>query len=81
LIIDHQPYGIKSIHKKIGNYDIIHMPCMVNQDANGLNQNPSSNKEDTVKARWHGDVDLEVVPRWHASTYYCTLLGCFGDVF
>ncbi len=54
---------------------------MVNQDANGLNQNPSSNKEDTIKARWHGDVDLEVVPRWHASTYYCTLLGCFGDVF
>jgi hypothetical protein len=25
-------------------------------------------------------MDLEVVPGWHASTYMCTLLGCFGDV-
>jgi len=25
-------------------------------------------------------VDLEVVPKWHASTYHCALLGCFGDV-
>ncbi len=32
------------------------------------------------RACWHGDVDLEVVPRWHASAYLCTLLGCFGDV-
>ncbi len=29
---------------------------------------------------WHGKVDLEAMPRWHASTYLCTLLGCFGDV-
>ncbi len=34
----------------------------VNWDANGLNQNPSSNKEETIKARWHGDVDLEAIP-------------------
>jgi hypothetical protein len=27
-------------------------------------------------ACWHGDVDLEIVPRWHASTYMYTLLGC-----
>jgi hypothetical protein len=27
------------------------------------------------------DVDLEVLLRWHASPYLCTLLGCFGDVF
>jgi hypothetical protein len=46
----------------------------VNWDANGLNQNPSSSKEDTTKARWHGDVDLEVVPRWHAYAYMCTIL-------
>jgi hypothetical protein len=25
-------------------------------------------------------VDLEAIPGWHASTYLCTLLGCFGDV-
>jgi len=23
---------------------------------------------------------LEIVPRWHALAYLCTLLGCFGDV-
>jgi hypothetical protein len=37
-------------------------------------------EENTIKARWHGDVDLEVVPRWHAFAYLCTLLGCYGDV-
>ncbi len=25
-------------------------------------------------------MDLEVVLVWHASTYLCTLVGCFGDV-
>jgi hypothetical protein len=25
-------------------------------------------------------VDLEAVLRWHASSYLCTLSGCFGDV-
>ncbi len=45
-----------------------------------MNQNPSSNEEDTIRARWHGDVDLEVVLGWHAFAYFCTLLGCFGDV-
>lgn len=28
----------------------------------------------------HGDVDLQVVLSWHASTYFCILLGYFGDV-
>ncbi len=45
-----------------------------------MNRNPSSNEEDNTKACWHGDVDLEAIPRWHASTYLCTLLGCYGDV-
>ncbi len=35
---------------------------------------------DTIGAKWHGKMDLEVIPGWHASTYMCTLLGCFGDV-
>jgi hypothetical protein len=25
-------------------------------------------------------VDLETILGWHASTYLCTLLGCFKDV-
>jgi hypothetical protein len=45
-----------------------------------LNQNPSSNKEDTTQAHWHGDVDLEAIPRWHAFAYFCTLLGCSRDL-
>jgi hypothetical protein len=24
-------------------------------------------------------MDLEAVPKWHASTYLCTLLGCYRD--
>jgi hypothetical protein len=52
----------------------------VNRNADGLSRNPSSNEEDTTKARWHGDVDLEAVLGWHGSTYLCTLLGCYGDV-
>ncbi len=61
-------------------FDIIHRPGRVNQDVVGLSRNPSSNEEDTIGAHWHGDVDLEAVPGWHASAYLCTLLGCFGDV-
>jgi hypothetical protein len=57
-------------------FDIIHKLGKLNQDADGL----SLNEEDTIGAYWHGDVDLEVVIGWHASTYLCTLLGCFGDV-
>jgi len=56
------------------------MLSRVNQDANGLNRNPSSNEENTTRACWRGDVNLETVPRWHAFAYLCILLGCFGDV-
>jgi hypothetical protein len=59
---------------------IIHRLGKVNRDVNGLIWNPSSNEEDTIRVHCHGDVDLEVIPRWHASTYLCTLLGCFGYV-
>jgi hypothetical protein len=61
-------------------FDIVHNIGRVNQDANGLNQNPSSNEEDIIGARWHGEVDLEVVLGWHVFAYMCTLLGCYGDV-
>ncbi len=61
-------------------FDITHMLSKVNQDVDGLSWNPSSNEEDTIEVRWHGDVDLEAVLGWHASTHLCTLLGCSRDV-
>jgi hypothetical protein len=62
------------------NFDIVHMASRVNWDADGLSQNPSFSEEDTIGAKWHGKVDLEVVPKWHVFTYLCNLSGCFGDV-
>jgi hypothetical protein len=55
-------------------FDIVHKASRVNQNANGLNQNPSSNEEDITCVRWHGEVDLEVVLGWYTSTYLCILL-------
>ncbi len=45
-----------------------------------LSWNPSSSEEDTIGARWHGEVDLEAILGWHAFAYLCTLLGCSKDV-
>ncbi len=45
-----------------------------------MSQNPSSNEKDTNRICWQGDVDLEIMLRWHASAYFCTLLGCYGHV-
>jgi hypothetical protein len=61
-------------------FDIIHKVDRVNWDANGLNWNPSSSEEDTIGARWHGEVDLEAMLGWHAFAYLCTLLGSSRDV-
>jgi hypothetical protein len=93
LIIDHQPLKFLMESDRLTgklamwalilqdyDFDIIHRPSRVNQNVDGLNRNPSSNEEDTNGVHWHGDVDLEAVLRWYASTYFCTLLGCFGDV-
>jgi len=46
-----------------------------------LSWNPSSNEEDTIGARWHDDVNLEVLVGWHVFAYLCTLLGYSTDVF
>ncbi len=62
------------------NFDIVHKAGKVSRDVNKLNWNPSSNEEDTIRAKWHWEVDLEAILGWHASSYLCTLLGCFGDV-
>jgi hypothetical protein len=59
---------------------MFHRVCRTNWDVDGLNQNPNSNKEDIIGVHWHGDVELGAIPWWHASTYPCTLLECFGDV-
>jgi len=61
-------------------FDIVHKASRVNGDVDGLNWNPSSNEEDTTRAQWHGDMDLEAISKWHVSTYLCTLLGSFKDV-
>jgi len=45
-----------------------------------LTHNLNVNEKDTTKVHYHGDVDLEVVPRWHASNYLCVLLGYCKDV-
>jgi len=45
------------------NFDIVHRAGRVNWDANGLNKNPSTNKEDTTKAHWHGDINLDTIPK------------------
>ncbi len=46
-----------------------------------MSWNPSSNEEDTIGARWHDDVNLEVLIGWHVFAYLCTLLGYSTDVF
>ncbi len=44
-------------------------------------QNPSFNEEHTIGAHQHNDVDLEAILRWHALSYLCIILGCYGDVY
>jgi hypothetical protein len=39
----------------------------INWDSNGLNQNPCTNQQDGTTLGWHGDIDEEMMPRWHAS--------------
>jgi hypothetical protein len=42
-------------------------------DVDMLSSNPSSSKEDTIKAQWHGDMDLEVYQdgiRLHTCVFY-----------
>ncbi len=51
----------------------MHKPRVTNLDADGLNQNPCTSQEDNIGARWHDEVDEEMVPSWHASTFLCLL--------
>ncbi len=52
---------------------MVHRPGVANLDAGGLNWNPCTNQEDDTGVRWHGEVDEEMVPSWHASTFLCLL--------
>jgi hypothetical protein len=46
---------------------------VANLDADGLSWNPCTSQEDNTGARWHGEVDGEMVPCWHALAYLCLL--------
>ncbi len=62
------------------NFDIVHKVGKVKWDTDGLSWNPSFIEEDITCAKWHGEVHLEVIPKWHAFVDMCILLGCFRDV-
>jgi hypothetical protein len=42
----------------------VHKPRVTNLDADGLSRNPWTSQEDNIRARWHGEVDEEMVPGW-----------------
>jgi hypothetical protein len=54
-------------------FQVVHKPGVTNLDADGLSQNPCTSQEDNTGARWHGKVDEEMVPDWHASAFLCLL--------
>ncbi len=41
---------------------VVHRPRIANLDAYGLSRNPCISQEDNTRARWHGEVDEEMVP-------------------
>jgi hypothetical protein len=52
---------------------VVHRLGVVNLDADGLRCNPCTSQEDDIGTRWHGEVDEEMVPSWHASAFLCLL--------
>ncbi len=54
-------------------FHVVHRPGVANLDADGLSQNPCTNQEDNIGAKWHGEVNEEMVPSWHASAFLCLL--------
>ncbi len=51
----------------------MHRPKVANLDVDGLSRNPCTSQEDDIRARWHGEVDEEMVLGWHASAFLCLL--------
>ncbi len=86
LVIDHQPLKwLMESDKLTGklarwalilqeyDFQVVHRPRVTNLDADGLSRNPYISQEDNTGARWHGEVDEEMVPGWHASAFLCLL--------
>ncbi len=48
---------------------MVHRFGVTNLDADGLSRNSCTSQEDDTGARWHGKVDEEMVPSWHASAF------------
>ncbi|OAE34678.1 hypothetical protein AXG93_230s1020 [Marchantia polymorpha subsp. ruderalis] len=53
----------------------VHRLGVANLNADGLSRNPCISQEDDIGARWHNEVDEEVVPDWHASDFMCWIRG------
>jgi hypothetical protein len=51
----------------------VHKPRVVNLDADGLSWNPCTSQEDNTGARWHDEVNEEMVSGWHALAFLCLL--------
>jgi hypothetical protein len=86
LVIDHQPLKwlmeSDKLTKKFArcafilqeyDFQVVHKHGVANLDADGLSQNLCTSQKDDIKARWHGEVDEEMVPSWHASAFLCLL--------
>jgi hypothetical protein len=54
-------------------FQVVHKPGVTNLDVDGLSRNPCTSQEDNTRVRWHGEVDEEMVPSWHASAFLCLL--------
>jgi hypothetical protein len=60
-------------------FQVVHKLGVTNLDVDGLSRNPCTNQEDNTGARWHGKVDEEMVPGWHASAFLW-LLGVDSSI-
>jgi len=54
-------------------FQVVHRLGVINLDADGLSRNPCTSQKDNIGARWHGEVDVEMVPGSHASAFLCLL--------
>lgn len=54
---------------------MVHRLRVANLDADDLSRNPRVSQEDGSGARWHGEIDEEMVYSWHASNFLCLLRG------
>ena len=55
-------------------FDVVHRLGTANLDVDGLSRNPSTSQQDAIGARWHDEVDEEMVPGWHASAFLSILV-------